>query len=44
VGGLLLTPIGWLADLYGLVPVMTGVAFLSLVGAGLALLYREPME
>lgn len=44
VGGLLLTPIGWLADLYGLVPVMTGVAFLPLVGAGLALLYREPME
>jgi len=24
--------------------VMTGVAFLPLVGAGLALLYREPME
>lgn len=41
VGGLSLAPIGWLADLYGLVPVMTGVAFLPLIGAVLVLFYRE---
>lgn len=41
VGGLALTPIGWLADRFGLVPVMTGVAFLPLIAGGLALFYRE---
>jgi len=41
VGGLALAPIGWLADLYGLTPVMTGVSFLPLVGAGIVLFYRE---
>lgn len=41
VGGLALTPIGWLADLYGLVPVMTAVAFLPLIAGGLVLFYRD---
>ena len=42
VGGLALTPIGWLADRYGLVSVMTFVAFLPLAAALLLLFYREP--
>ncbi|MCX6092393.1 MAG: MFS transporter [Candidatus Bipolaricaulota bacterium] len=42
VGGLALTPIGWLADRYGLVPVMTFVAFLPLAAAVLLVFYREP--
>ncbi len=42
VAGLALTPIGWLADRYGLVPVMTFAAFLPLAGAVLLLFYREP--
>ena len=41
VGGLALTPIGWLADRFGLVPVMTGVAFLPLIAGGLVLFYQE---
>jgi FSR family fosmidomycin resistance protein-like MFS transporter len=42
VGGIALTPIGRLADLYGLVPVMTGVAFLPLLSATLLLFWHEP--
>ncbi len=42
VGGLALTPIGWLADRYGLVQVMTYVAFLPLVAAAVLVFYREP--
>jgi FSR family fosmidomycin resistance protein-like MFS transporter len=42
VGGLALTPIGWLADRYGLVPVMTFVAFLPLAAAFVLLFYPEP--
>ena len=41
VGGLALTPIGWLADRFGLVPVMTGVACLPLAAGALVLFYRE---
>jgi len=41
IAGLALTPIGWLADLFGLLPVMTGVAFLPLVSAAVILFYRE---
>jgi FSR family fosmidomycin resistance protein-like MFS transporter len=41
IAGLALTPIGWLADLFGLSPIMTGVAFLPLVSAALVLFYRE---
>ncbi len=41
VGGLVLTPVGWLADYFGLVPVMTVVAVLPFIAAGLLLLYRE---
>jgi FSR family fosmidomycin resistance protein-like MFS transporter len=41
VGGLALTPIGWLADRYGLVRVMTFVAFLPVVAAAVLLFYRE---
>ncbi len=41
VGAAALTPIGWLADHFGLVPVMSCVAFLPLVSAGLLLFYRE---
>jgi FSR family fosmidomycin resistance protein-like MFS transporter len=43
VGGLALTPIGWLADRFGLIAVMTVVAFLPLAAAGLMALYREPL-
>jgi len=43
VGGLALTPIGWLADRFGLIAVMTVVSFLPLVAAGLMVLYREPL-
>lgn len=42
VGGLALTPIGWLADRYGLLSVMTYVAFLPLVAAAILMFYREP--
>jgi len=42
VSGLILVLIGRYADLYGLVPVMTGAAFLPLVAGALILLYREP--
>jgi len=41
IGGLALTPIGSLADRFGLVPVMTGVALLPLIAGVLALFYRE---
>lgn len=43
VGGLALTPIGWLADRFGIIAVMTVVAFLPLAAAGLMALYREPL-
>ena len=43
VGGLALTPIGWLADRFGLIAVMTVVAFLPLVAAALMAAYREPL-
>jgi len=42
VAGVALTPIGWLADRYGLIPVMTCVAFLPLLAGILLLFYREP--
>lgn len=41
VGGLALTPIGWLADQYGIITVMSCVALLPLIGAGLMLFYKE---
>lgn len=41
MGGLALTPIGWLADMFGLINVMTYVSILPLVGAGLMTLYKE---
>jgi len=41
VGGLALTPIGWLADQYGIITVMSFVAMLPLIGAGLMLFYKE---
>ena len=41
MGGLALTPIGWLADMFGLITVMSLVAVLPLVGAGFMLFYRE---
>lgn len=41
VGGLTLTPIGWLADRLGLIPVMTVVALLPLVAAVLMLFYQD---
>ncbi|MFC2106579.1 MFS transporter, partial [Candidatus Bipolaricaulota bacterium] len=41
MGGLALTPIGWLADMFGLITVMSFVAVLPLVGAGFMLFYRE---
>jgi FSR family fosmidomycin resistance protein-like MFS transporter len=43
VGGLALTPIGWLADRFGLIAVMTVVSFLPLAAAGLMALYREEL-
>ena len=44
VGGLALTPIGWLADRFGLIAVMTVVSFLPLVAAALMASYREPLQ
>jgi len=41
VGGLALTPIGWLADRFGIIQVMAFVAFLPLMAAGLMMLYRD---
>ncbi|MCK5585299.1 MFS transporter [Candidatus Bipolaricaulota bacterium] len=41
MSGLALTPIGWLADRFGLITVMTFVAVLPLVAAGLMLFYKE---
>ncbi|MCK5247545.1 MFS transporter, partial [Candidatus Bipolaricaulota bacterium] len=41
MSGLALTPIGWLADSFGLITVMTFVAILPLVAAGLMLFYKE---
>jgi len=44
VGGLALAPVGWLADLFGLIPVMSVVSLLPLAAAVLMLFYREPRE
>jgi FSR family fosmidomycin resistance protein-like MFS transporter len=44
VGGLVLTPLGWLADRFSLVSVLTGVAFLPLLAGGLTLLYHDSEE
>ncbi len=41
-GGVALTPIGWFADRFGLVSVMSVVALLPLLAAGLMVLYHEP--
>ncbi len=41
IGGLALGPLGHLADLYGLVPVMTGIGFFPALSAILILFYRE---
>ncbi len=41
MSGLALTPIGWLADSFGLITVMTFVAVLPLVAASLMLFYKE---
>jgi len=41
IGGLALTPIGGLADRFGLIPVMTGVSFLPVLAAAAAAFYRE---
>jgi FSR family fosmidomycin resistance protein-like MFS transporter len=41
VGGLALTPIGWLADRFGIIPVMAFVSFLPLAAAGLMTFYRD---
>lgn len=41
-GGVALTPIGWFADRFGLVSVMSVVALLPLLAACLMVLYREP--
>ncbi|MCK5248058.1 hypothetical protein KAR02_14235, partial [Candidatus Bipolaricaulota bacterium] len=41
MGGLALTPIGWFADMFGLITVMSFVAVLPLVGAGFMLFYKE---
>jgi len=41
VGGIALFPIGWLADQFGIITVMSYVALLPLVGAGLMFLYKE---
>jgi MFS transporter, FSR family, fosmidomycin resistance protein len=41
VGGLILTPVGWLAERFGLATVMSVVALLPLVAAGLSLFYRD---
>jgi len=42
VGGLALTPIGWLADRLSLISVMAVVAFLPLAAAALMAAYEEP--
>lgn len=42
VGGLILTPVGWLADRFGLSAVMGVVAFLPVLAAGLSLFYSDP--
>ena len=41
IGGLALTPIGWFADRYGLILVLTGVAMLPLLAGILVLFYPE---
>jgi len=41
VGGLALTPIGWLADRFGLIQVMTVVALLPLAAAALMIFYKD---
>ena len=42
VGGLALVPIGWLADRFGLISVMSVVSLLPLAAAALMFLYHEP--
>jgi len=42
IGSLVLTPVGWLADRFGLSVVMSGVALLPLLAAALSLFYSEP--
>ena len=44
VAGLALMPVGWLADRYGLVSVMTWIALLPLVAAILALFYHDAKQ
>ena len=41
VGGIALFPIGWLADQFGIITVMSYVALLPLIGAGLMSFYKE---
>ena len=41
VGGIALYPIGWLADQFGIITVMSYVALIPLIGAGLMSLYKE---
>ena len=41
VGGMALTPVGWLADQYGLLPVMKAVALLPAAAVPLILFYRQ---
>ena len=41
IAGLTLMPVGWLADRYGLISVMTWIAFLPLVAALLTLFYHD---
>ncbi len=43
VGGLTLIPIGWLADRFGLITVMSVVSFLPLAAAALMATYRDPL-
>ena len=44
VAGMALMPVGWLADRFGLVTVMTWIALLPLVAAILALFYHDAEE
>jgi MFS transporter, FSR family, fosmidomycin resistance protein len=41
VGGLALTPIGWLSDQFGIIPIMSYVSLLPLLAAGLMFFYRD---
>ncbi len=44
VGGLALTPIGWLADRFGIIAIMSYVSVLPLIAAALMLFYREARD